>query len=356
MCKKLYWPEIDGLRFLAFLLVFIHHFRPADSHFLKCLNEIGWIGVDLFFFLSAFLLTKLLKKEYEQSGKINIPYFFIRRLLRIWPLYFFYLSYILVSYYFLFKPDNDVCNRVFSLLFFFDNWMSMNEGYNFIPGTIHLWSISMEEQFYLILPIILPFFFRNQKLGRLFFVILFVIVLFLRFVFSTADYPFIYVSPLHIDSFLFGMIIGFGYLDRFFKRINPKLKFCLIIVLGFCLYFLPNRYISGVSNTYLYFVVAILCCLVFDLLVNVNTVIKRFLQSPILAYLGKISFGLYIYHIIVIAYMNIIYDRILNSRNWSMEFFVTLLFTILISIISYEFFEKRFLILKRKFTIVRARD
>ncbi len=91
MGVRFYLPEVDGLRFFAFLLVFIHHFRVSENVFFKYLHEFGWVGVDLFFLLSAFLLTYLLRREYSEKNNINIRFFFIRRVLRIWPLYFIYI-------------------------------------------------------------------------------------------------------------------------------------------------------------------------------------------------------------------------------------------------------------------------
>ncbi|HNQ93994.1 MAG TPA: acyltransferase [Anaerolineales bacterium] len=89
---RFYLPELDGLRFIAFLLVFIHNANPILKRtFLERFSEYSWFGVDLFFCLSGFLITKLLVMEHRQTGKINFRNFYIRRILKIWPLYFFYL-------------------------------------------------------------------------------------------------------------------------------------------------------------------------------------------------------------------------------------------------------------------------
>src|SRR5690606_33171181 len=84
-----------GLRFIAFLLIFIHHTGFGDVFLVSFIKRIGWIGVDVFFCLSAFLLTRLLQIEYENTDRIHIRYFFIRRVLRIWPLYFTYITFCL---------------------------------------------------------------------------------------------------------------------------------------------------------------------------------------------------------------------------------------------------------------------
>src|SRR5579872_3871567 len=88
--KRLYFPALDGLRFLAFLLVFLHHsiFYSSPNlvlnFFLIAIEKNGWLGVDLFFILSGFLITTLLLKERQEFGKYNLKSFWIRRALRIW--------------------------------------------------------------------------------------------------------------------------------------------------------------------------------------------------------------------------------------------------------------------------------
>ena len=96
--NRLYWPQLDGLRFFAALLVFVHHSNPLPGvpHFVRIW---GWVGVDLFFVLSAYLLTRLLRAEIERSSAANIGHFFIRRICRIWPLYWGFVSAMLLVAY-----------------------------------------------------------------------------------------------------------------------------------------------------------------------------------------------------------------------------------------------------------------
>ena len=95
--RRFYVPQLDGLRFLAFLLVFVHHgphwdavFAPhsTGNRIFSFLESYGWCGVDLFLVLSAYLITSLLLIEYQQEHDISLRGFYLRRILRIWPLYY----------------------------------------------------------------------------------------------------------------------------------------------------------------------------------------------------------------------------------------------------------------------------
>ena len=99
---RVYYPELDTLRFFAFLMVFVHHTLPQDdalyarlprvvAHLLVAFSLAGGLGVALFFCLSAFLISDLLRREAQQTGTVAIGRFYLRRTLRIWPLYFAFL-------------------------------------------------------------------------------------------------------------------------------------------------------------------------------------------------------------------------------------------------------------------------
>jgi peptidoglycan/LPS O-acetylase OafA/YrhL len=160
--QTFYLPELDCLRFLAFLGVFAFHAR----HSLEGIAPISWLlgmsitnaayagsfGVDLFFVLSAFLITELLLREKETTGSLNVPAFYVRRILRIWPLYFFFLGIVAVLH--LFDPSQQFGWRyLISFGLLSGNWAIVLFG---VPASVAniLWSVCMEEQFY---RIFLPF-------------------------------------------------------------------------------------------------------------------------------------------------------------------------------------------------------
>jgi len=162
--RSFYRPELDVLRFGAFLLVFIHHGFPLTTA-----EYVGWgvpqtlatlfaagaragaLGVDLFFALSAYLITELLLREQRLQGTFDIRAFYIRRILRIWPLYYFALLVILPLLALAMPADKMPANFLLAFLLFAGNWACAWR--NLYPTSLALlWSVSIEEQFYLVWP------------------------------------------------------------------------------------------------------------------------------------------------------------------------------------------------------------
>jgi len=136
--------EIDFLRGIAILLVFFRHKELFSS-----LTKMGWIGVDLFFVISGFLVSGLLFKEYKRFGSINVKLFLIRRGFKIYPIY--YLSYI---FYLFFKLKSETFSLKYVLadLFFIQNYV-----YGFGYAYVASWSLAIEEHFYLVLALLLGY-------------------------------------------------------------------------------------------------------------------------------------------------------------------------------------------------------
>ncbi len=355
MTKPIYYPAIDGLRFLAFLFIFLGHSRTLIGPFL---NYIGWSGVELFFLLSGFLLTKLLVTEYQQTNSIQLYKYFMRRILRIWPLYFIYLLAIIIIS--LFVTDYSFSlSRLLGNIFFYDNFVTAFNGYNTNLASIHLWSISQEEQYYLVLPFLIPWLIKqNIKKISLFITVSFTLLLLARFLLSPwgQNYVLIYVLPFSADSFLAGIILGIGTYDKWLKKINPALAFIIGSVLLSLLYFLPHRRVMTSNQVLIYFIPAASFFLIFISIVYSNRGVLYWLFSnKIIRYLGKISFGLYIFHISINRLVYSLFYTINKPMNW-WGGICSLLITILLAVISYELVEKRFLKMKDRFTIIKNRE
>ena len=154
--ERTYYPALDVLRGIAIILVFFYH----TFHFIPFF-EFGWMGVDLFFVLSGFLITDLLLVT--QKNKNFFRNFYIRRFLRIFPLYYLVLTVFLVlSPYFFSQQNLNEYTYYNQNQFWFwaqlQNWLFVTKGLGNSPYLSHLWSLAIEEQFYLFWPLLVKKF------------------------------------------------------------------------------------------------------------------------------------------------------------------------------------------------------
>lgn len=361
--ERNYYPELDGLRFFAFLLVFIHHAPRIDPNpFWVKLNLYGWMGVDLFLCLSAYLLTQLLFMEYQRTGMINIRFFYIRRALRIWPLYYlFVIAAVLYTYYY--DGTTGLLLRTSGMFALVDNLMTASLlAYNPFYFAAHLWTIAYEEQIYAVIPWVLRFLFSiNYRAKTIILISVLILGNIVRsiFIWKQIPHPAIWVMPItHFDSIFIGLIIGLGMLDFIFDKI-PWAVTALIGV--FSLYLvckLPNVQEIGWHLMFTYPLVALGMGLILaSVLRGGNSPLMRWLFNPPISFLGKISYGLYVYHLVGLHYIGGLL-KVDTTFYWPWLFsifIIPLIFTILISTLSYLFIEKPFLRLKDRFSIVRSR-
>lgn len=366
--SRFYLPELDGLRFIAFLLVFIHNAPSiSSSKIWTALHEYGWVGVDLFFCLSGYLITKLLVMEHEQTGKINIRNFYFRRILRIWPLYFFYIVIGLIYILFTDGWHPVLPLHLIGLSAFTYNIVYLFLTYKVFAVYVHLWTISYEEQFYIAIPWVTQKFARNSK-DRNWLIIL---VIFLAgniiramFIFFNAKHPIIYMLPLtHFEAMLGGVAIGHGLFDRSLGSLKNWVMLLSGVTMIAIVFVLPNTYEIGWSLALTYPLAGTgTALIIFAIIKSKTSLTNKFLSTPLVIYLGKISYGLYIFHLLILSAIYHFSQKILgslsqvNSTNQPLYFFSGLLITILLSIASYTFLEKPFLRLKKKYVFVKSRS
>lgn len=137
---------LNGLRGISVLLVFLHHTGLVPIHG-------GFIGVDIFFVLSGYLITTLLTREYEKKGNISIFTFYWRRARRLYPALLFFLIFVAI-YALIFNPKINGTQEIVPALLYYMNWVRAFGGYDAVI-TGHTWSLAIEEQFYLVWPIVL---------------------------------------------------------------------------------------------------------------------------------------------------------------------------------------------------------
>ena len=363
----IYFPGLNGLRFLSALAVIITHVElMQDKLGLENLwdnlliHNLGVIGVSFFFVLSGFLITYLMIEERDSFKSFSVKSFYLRRIFRIWPLYFLILIlgfFILPNFtYVPFFSDNLKINffpNLIIYLFIFPNIaLSM---FPAVPLIGQSWSIGVEEQFYLIWPLIFKFFknFNLNLLMKLLF--LFVFIKFVILLFSLQiDSYWLLVLKKNLAMLKFeNMIIGaMGALilkrNNYIKYIlNNMALFLCIIGIFISLYIIPISLRDGLHILHaLFFIIVIL---------NVSSNPKSFLklENRLFNFLGRISYGIYMYHLIII-YFTIKILMIYDIYSMLLLYTISILVTCIVSYFSYIIFEKRFLNLKKKFAILKS--
>lgn len=350
-----YSPQLDGLRFIAALLVFIHH--GPDLNYLGFIKKFGWVGVDLFLCISAFLLTRLLTLEFNKTGYIGIKNFFIRRALRIWPLYFFFVTVVCMLAYLRYMLDAKVCfSWWLSHLTFTNNFLTAIKGYSPIPYSAHLWTISLEEQAYLLLPVLLLILLRSKvsiiEMKR-WTVILLVVLMMTRLVFilSAIPHPFIWVLPFRADSFLLGALAAMITVNR--EVSYPRVTIFLGITVMFGAAALQSFEVDSLYQIFGYTLVAVGCVLVL-VASQANGMQNSLMACNSFRYLGKISYGIYVFHVICLALVAKFLST-MGVYHDTLHALLGLLLTVSLSAISYRLLEKPFLKLKSRFSVIESR-
>lgn len=365
--SRFYRPELDVLRFLAFLLVYFHHVLPALPrpgrmyHVLFSIRNAGASGVCLFFLLSSYLITELLLREQDATGTIHIQSFYVRRVLRIWPLYFFMLfaGYIFGQVNHLYAFSN---GRLLAFLLLAGNWYTSFFGYttNFISP---LWSISLEEQFYLLWPTIARLGRRTGILiaSLIFWVGAYVALALLCRQKANLDYTVWANSFVQFQYFALGGLIALMLKGKSLRIPTAARWLCLLS--GVLVFFLSDFVFHAKDATVLasisqtlpgYLLIGIGCLLLFFGMLGAH--ISRAAQP--LVYLGKISYGLYVFHVISVRLVFTLLVA-LGVHKLILQVLIAapigLAITIGLATLSYRYLESPFLKLKERFSFVRSR-
>jgi len=371
--RKIYFQNLNALRFIAVSMVIIHHVEQLKSTF-KIPNYwesntiflIGKLGVVLFFVLSGFLISYLLFEEESVTKTISVKNFYIRRVLRIWPLYFFiiFISFFILPNFDFFnlpgyEKDALWSNLLFKIslyLFFLPNLAMLICGV--VPYySVITWSIGAEEQFYLIWPLLLK---KNKNkwilLSGIIFLYLFVkfILIYLgsiNQIFATLNS---FWATIPIDCMAIGGIFALIIYEKsehtdLIKKVLFNSIFQWIILITTVVSLLFGLNIPYVNYEFYSVLFGIIIC---NFAANREVVFS--LENKVTVYLGKISYGLYIFHPIAIIISIQIFIR-LNFNNYIFYLNVFII-TIILATLSYEFLEKRFINKKINFSNIISGD
>jgi peptidoglycan/LPS O-acetylase OafA/YrhL len=378
--EKIFFPNLDGLRFISFFLVFLYHTymtffnnirdaSPDAFDYIQRLFQHGNLGVNFFFVLSGFLITYLLIKEKEYTGKVHVPNFYVRRILRIWPL--FYLCVFIGFIVFPFikqlagQPPHEIAQPVY-YMFFANNFDFMHSWPEKPDATLLsvLWSVAVEEQFYLTWPIILGLL--PVRFYKYVFPCIIVFSLVFRSMhsqFTEHDYA---IRYFHTFSLIGDMALGglFAYLCssenkfRGFITNLSRLQIAMIYV-GAITVILFKRDLFD-QNAFTVTIERLVIAFFFGMIILEQNYARRsfFKMSRfrLISKLGIYTYGLYCLHLLGFLVTDILITKAgLNKTSFLIALagsLVALIISTIIALASYHLYEKWFLRLKDKFAFI----
>jgi peptidoglycan/LPS O-acetylase OafA/YrhL len=344
-----YQPALDGIRAIAVLLVMANHTGFFHA---------GRLGVDIFFVLSGYLITAILVSEFSANGGINLKKFYARRALRILPAVIWFLLIVNICVAIFQTHREAVTVRWDSLgaLFYIANWL---RAFGHDLGILgHLWSLSIEEQFYFFWPVALVFLLSHKLSARQIIVIAALAILIVnvdRFYLYNGiqSYDRIFNGlDTRADALLIGCALGLSGYEIFSQRAFAVLGLlgailvCYILFVGVPTNFqLPFELTIG-GALFAIGVVFVLAAL----LSNQESIFTKVLQFPPLVWTGRLSYGLYLWHYFAFAFIAGWFRKVEPLRLIPFQ----VLGTFVCAALSYYFVERPFLRLKKKFSVIKT--
>jgi peptidoglycan/LPS O-acetylase OafA/YrhL len=346
-----YFPALDGVRGLAIILVLLFH----NFRFLA-ISEYGWMGVDLFFVISGFLITNILLKTVGKEHYFKN--FYTRRVLRIFPLYYLTLIVFFTAFSLLKRPEGSSYYLQHHVWFWtlLENWLFSYQ----LPKNgllIHYWSLAVEEQFYLVWPFVIYRMRKSKALLTLTVALVSALVL-ARLILAVLQQNgvihhtyFILITYSRFDGILVGSALAIISLQRqLLKRWMSAILLVIAVVLNICYLAFVHLYKGNFAYfpTLGYTVIAV--C--FGILVYESTLARfRFVRilfdNLLFRFFGRVSYGLYLLHLPIYLLLFPLINQHVNN-----VLLTSILLTgiaILLSYVSYIYFEMYFLKQKRKF-------
>lgn len=366
--EKFHFENLNGLRFIGALMVFIFHaftinrevwgdfFESTPFIVIRKLTSIGHYGVNLFFVLSGFLITYLLLEELRNRGRIQIGFFLVRRMLRLWPLYF-----VLVLFGFFVFPHLpfgiQTLHEFWRYGLFLSNFDEIINGsrdsLNFLTAT---WSVSIEEQFYIGWALVIGFFqWKTIRSFRLFFLVIVLGSCFFR-LYHSSNPSIIYYHTLSVisDMAIGGLLATFVFEKTgitFFENLK-KWQIILIYLLGILFLFGAHKILPGKFIAFERLLSGIFFAFVLMEQLKAKQSFFKADRIPYFERAGKLTYGFYLFHSLLIYYLCNTFEYL----NWNQSagyfllyFLLLLFFNSILSVISYRYFEKPLLELKRYF-------
>lgn len=368
--KNIFFGGLNELRAIAALSVILHHielFKHRDQigslfdskYSAYFIGHLGKNGVYLFFVLSGFLITYLLLAEKGKNNHINLKKFYLRRIFRIWPLYYIiiFISFIVIpflasafplfsitpSYYHLIKDTSNYdIMSVFLHIMFLPNF-ALKAG-KVIVGASQSWSVGVEEQFYIVWPLIVSFFNKKIMVSVFLCILIAFIVINLKFPLSLIGGI---VSIIPFEFMAIGSLGGYFYsvyADKITAYTKSKTIYAAVLLLILALISIPV-FTLYIQNIILGFVFLLL------IIISINPSNKAVLRNKSFSFLGGISYGIYMYHPFIMFLIFPVFYKLLKFYNNIFVFNIGVFIfipglSILISYGSYRYIEKKFINIK----------
>lgn len=348
--KSRYITGFDGIRSLAVIGVILYHLLPTSM-------KGGYLGVPIFFVVSGYLITDLLRQEWEQNGKINIWQFYVRRMKRLYP----GLAFLLITasaYITLFQQGllNNLRGVVVSSLFYVNNWWQINNGLSYFdrfanesPFT-HIWSLAVEAQNYLIWPVIfvlLMVFVRKRKwifytvLGTSILSAILMMILYTPGGDPTRVY---YGTDTRLFSIWLGSALAFVWPSTRLKKNIPKQAKRILNLAGLIsllalilFFFLLDDHYSFVYYGGM-FLVSVFCVILVAVTAHPGASLDRWLTNPVFTWIGKRSYGIYLYQFPVMIFYEAKVARI--TDHVLIHTLIEIFLILIISELSYRYIER----------------
>lgn len=345
--NRKYLPGLDGIRAIAVIAIIIFHLNP------KWLPG-GFLGVDTFFVISGYLIAMLLINEYEKTGTINILQFWIRRMKRLFPPVLFMI--LIVIQYIIFFDQSllyQLKKDVIAALLYISNWWYIFDGLSYFESfearpLEHLWSLAIEEQFYLLFPLIL-ILMLNKWSKKNILLLFFVVSILSAILMSTLYDPAANVSRIYfgtdtrLQTLLLGVMCAFIWPAFKLKRDAPRILVVIIDFLGFIglIVLMYSIYKLSEHSAFLFnggfYVLGIFTLLIIMAAVHPSSIMSRLLGIKPLTVIGKYSYSLYLWHYPVIVLMQ---KHFVQGQVPIYIHISSVILTIVLAVFSYKLIER----------------
>lgn len=344
-----YMPGLDGLRAIAVIAIIAFHLNASWL-------PGGFLGVDTFFIISGFLITTILLNEYRTTGTIDFKQFWWKRIKRLFPAVFFMLI-IVFNYCLFFEPKmiHQLKQDSLAAFLYLSNWWYIFDHvdyfHSFDPRPLqHLWSLAIEEQFYLFFPIVL-FIMLSLRSKKLIFIFFLLLALCSSFWMSMLYHPGVQITRLYfgtdtrLQTILLGVMLAFLWpVHRLKRNSSPVVNIVVSLagVISIALLFYSFFHFSESSSSLYqggFFTLGIVTLIIIASSVHPNSLLKHILSMPLLTMIGRYSYSLYLWHYPIIVLINNYFKK---DHVPSYIYIVEVGLTIVTALFSYHVIETPF--------------